>query len=51
MKTGKVVAVRDGSYGLFDNSRVIEGLTPASGLKVPVNAMHAGLLSSILPCV
>ncbi|XP_025098562.1 mediator of RNA polymerase II transcription subunit 14-like isoform X2 [Pomacea canaliculata] len=33
MKTGKVVAVRDGSYGLFDNSRVIEGLTPASGLK------------------
>lgn len=33
MRSGKLVAVRDGSYGLFDNSRVIEGLSPAQGLK------------------
>ncbi|KAK7108033.1 mediator of RNA polymerase II transcription subunit 14-like isoform X2 [Littorina saxatilis] len=33
MQSGKLVAVRDGSYGLFDNTRVIEGLTPAPSLK------------------
>lgn len=43
MQSGKLVVVRDGSYGLFDNTRVIEGLTPAPNLKVRASSLHARL--------
>lgn len=29
-----VVAIRDGAYSLFDNTKIIEGFYPAPGLKV-----------------
>lgn len=29
-----VVAIRDGAYSLFDNSKLVEGFYPAPGLKV-----------------
>lgn len=29
-----VVAIRDGAYSLFDNSKIVEGFYPAPGLKV-----------------
>uniref|UniRef100_A0A3Q2P8V6 Mediator of RNA polymerase II transcription subunit 14 n=1 Tax=Fundulus heteroclitus TaxID=8078 RepID=A0A3Q2P8V6_FUNHE len=29
-----VVAIRDGAYSLFDNSKIVEGFQPAPGLKV-----------------
>lgn len=29
-----VVAIRDGAYSLFDNTKIVEGFYPASGLKV-----------------
>src|SRR6218665_333723 len=31
---GMEVSIRDGAYSVFDTSRVIEGLTPISGLQV-----------------
>lgn len=31
-----VVAIRDGAYSLFDNSKIVEGFYPAPGLKVIV---------------
>uniref|UniRef100_A0ACB8FHL7 Mediator of RNA polymerase II transcription subunit 14 n=1 Tax=Sphaerodactylus townsendi TaxID=933632 RepID=A0ACB8FHL7_9SAUR len=30
-----VVAIRDGAYSLFDNSKIVEGFYPAPGLKAP----------------
>lgn len=30
-----VVAIRDGAYSLFDNTKIVEGFYPAPGLKVP----------------
>lgn len=29
-----VVAIRDGAYSLFDNTKIVEGFYPAPGLKV-----------------
>lgn len=29
-----MVAIRDGAYSLFDNSKLVEGFYPAPGLKV-----------------
>lgn len=31
-----VVAIRDGAYSLFDNSKIVEGFYPAPGLKVTI---------------
>ncbi|XP_076466284.1 mediator of RNA polymerase II transcription subunit 14-like isoform X3 [Babylonia areolata] len=33
MQSGKLVAVRDGAFGLFDSTRAVEGFTPAPSLK------------------
>ncbi|KAL8611339.1 hypothetical protein ACOMHN_014394 [Nucella lapillus] len=33
MQSGRLVAVRDGAFGLFDSSRAIEGFSPAPNLK------------------
>ena len=35
-RAGRVVAVRDGAYSMFDTSKVVEGLFPTPGLKVRV---------------
>ena len=43
MQSGKLVAVRDGSYSLFDNTRAIEGLTPAPNLKVRATFLRSTL--------
>ncbi|KAM4609479.1 mediator of RNA polymerase II transcription subunit 14 isoform 1-T1 [Polymixia lowei] len=32
-----VVAIRDGAYSLFDNTKIVEGFYPASGLKTFLN--------------
>lgn len=32
-----VVAIRDGAYSLFDNSKIVEGFYPAPGLKVTIS--------------
>lgn len=34
-----VVAIRDGAYSLFDNSKIVEGFYPAPGLKVTVSKL------------
>ena len=38
-----VVAIRDGAYSLFDNSKIVEGFYPAPGLKVTVS-VFSGML-------
>lgn len=37
-----VVAIRDGAYSLFDNSKIVEGFYPAPGLKVTTPCFLAG---------
>ncbi|KAM9319514.1 mediator of RNA polymerase II transcription subunit 14 [Gastrophryne carolinensis] len=36
-KSRGVVAIRDGAYSLFDNSKIVEGFYPAPGLKTFLN--------------
>lgn len=38
-----VVAIRDGAYSLFDNSKIVEGFYPAPGLKVTIS-VFSGML-------
>jgi len=35
-----VVAIRDGAYSLFDNTKIVEGFYPAPGLKVNQDRKH-----------
>ena len=35
-----VVAIRDGAYSLFDNTKIVEGFHPAPGLKVPPSTLR-----------
>jgi hypothetical protein len=37
-----VVAIRDGAYSLFDNTKIVEGFHPAPGLKVAPAARDGG---------
>lgn len=39
-----VVAIRDGAYSLFDNTKIVEGFYPAPGLKVC--QLHKGPFNS-----
>jgi len=39
-----VVAIRDGAYSLFDNTKIVEGFHPAPGLKVPGTRFRAAIL-------
>lgn len=36
-----VVAIRDGAYSLFDNTKIVEGFHPAPGLKVCQTHWHS----------
>lgn len=36
-----VVAIRDGAYSLFDNTKIVEGFYPAPGLKVNHHLRHS----------
>lgn len=42
-----VVAIRDGAYSLFDNTKIVEGFYPAPGLKV--NKQTKTVLHIFLP--
>lgn len=43
-----VVAIRDGAYSLFDNTKIVEGFYPAPGLKVYQPSRHSSGIRAIM---